>query len=269
MRANGLHSAWSKKGYALNAWLSIGSSYGAEVIASLPYDSVTVDLQHGMFDFETALGMLQAISSTDSVPMVRVSHNSGWMIQKLLDMGAYGIICPMIDTRADCEAFVRSMRYPPAGERSFGPSRGLLYGGPDYVKHADQTILAWAMIETETAIRNLDDILTVEGLDGIYIGPSDLSMTLEGKITNPLSPKVVATIDAVVKAARATNKRVGIFCPDANFAREMIERGCDLVTVMNDAGLVRHATVSLIKELEAATHGRNAHAVTSMSQPAI
>src|ERR1700712_3866714 len=184
MRPNGLNQAWADKGYALNAWLSIGSSYGAEIIASLPYDSVTVDLQHGMFDFETALGMLQAISATKSVPMVRVPHNSGWMIQKLLDMGAYGVICPMIDNRADCEAFVRAMRYPPFGDRSFGPSRGLLYGGADYVDHADKTILAWAMVETEAAIENVEEILAVEGLDGIYIGPSDLSMTLEGKITN-------------------------------------------------------------------------------------
>ncbi len=252
MRPNGLHSVWDADKYALNAWLSIGSSYSAEVIANLPYDAVTVDLQHGMFDFDTALVMLQAISATNAVPMVRVSHNTGWMIQKLLDMGAYGVICPMIDTRADCEAFVRSMRYPPTGDRSFGPSRGLLYGGGDYAAHADETVLAWAMIETEAAIENLNDIVSVDGLDGIYIGPSDLSMTLDGKITNPLSPRVTEVIDLVIAAAHANKKRVGIFCPDAKFAREMIEKGCDLVTVMNDAGLVRQATSALIKDLESA-----------------
>lgn len=252
MRPNGLQSVWNADRYALNAWLSIGSSYSAEVIASLPYDAVTVDLQHGMFDFDTALVMLQAISATNAVPMVRVSHNTGWMIQKLLDMGAYGVICPMIDTRADCEAFVRSMRYPPTGDRSFGPSRGLLYGGGDYADHADRTVLAWAMIETETSIANLEDIVSVDGLDGVYIGPSDLSMTLEGRITNPLSPKVTDVIERVISAARQHKKRVGIFCPDAPFAREMIERGCDLVTVMNDAGLVRQATNALIRDLESA-----------------
>lgn len=255
MRPNGLHAVWGANKYALNAWLSIGSSYSAEVIASLPYDAVTVDLQHGMFDFDTALVMLQAISATNAVPMVRVSHNTGWMIQKLLDMGAYGVICPMIDTRADCEAFVRAMRYPPTGERSFGPSRGLLYGGRDYAAHADRTVLAWAMVETEAAIENLEEILDVDGLDGIYIGPSDLSMTLEGEITSPLSPRVLDIIDGVIEATHKQGKRVGIFCPDSAFGRKMIERGCDLVTVMNDAGLVRQATNALIKELESANPG--------------
>lgn len=253
MRPNGLQSVWNKKKYALNAWLSIGSSYSAEIIANLPYDAVTVDLQHGMFELETALGMLQAISATRAVPMVRVPHNTTWLIQKVLDMGAYGVICPMIDTRADCEAFVRSMRYPPLGERSFGPSRGLLYGGPDYVKHADKTVLSWAMIETETALRNLDEITAVEGLDGVYIGPSDLSMTLEGEIKSPLSGRVIREITRIVETAHSNDLRVGIFCPDVPFARDMLELGCELITVMNDAGLVRKATTALLKELEAET----------------
>jgi 4-hydroxy-2-oxoheptanedioate aldolase len=250
MRPNALQSLWETKKYALNAWLSIGSSYSAEIFANLPYDAVTVDLQHGMFDLDTALSMLQAISTTAAVPLVRVPHNATWLIQKVLDMGAYGVICPMIDTRADCEAFVRSMRYPPLGVRSFGPSRGLLYGGADYVVHADKTVLAWAMIETETALQNLDEIASVEGLDGIYIGPSDLSMTLEGKIGNPLSPRIVREIERIVESARANGLRVGIFCPDVPFAREMVNLGCDLITVMNDAGLVRKATGALIDELK-------------------
>jgi 4-hydroxy-2-oxoheptanedioate aldolase len=252
MRPNGLQTVWETKNYALNAWLSIGSSYSAEIFANLPYNAVTVDLQHGMFDLDTALSMLQAISTTSAVPMVRVPHNATWLIQKVLDMGAYGVICPMIDTRADCEAFVRSMRYPPHGERSFGPSRGLLYGGADYVLKADSTVLSWAMIETQTALGNLDAIASVEGLDGIYIGPSDLSMTLEGTITNPLSPRVVREIERIVETARSNGLRVGIFCPDVPFARDMVDLGCDLITVMNDAGLVRKATNALLEELKTA-----------------
>lgn len=250
MRPNRLRSIWETNNYALNAWLSIGSSYSAEIFANLPYDAVTVDLQHGMFDLDTALSMLQAISTTTAVPLVRVPHNATWLIQKVLDMGAYGVICPMIDTRADCEAFVRSMRYPPHGVRSFGPSRGLLYGGADYVVYADRTVLSWAMIETETALGNLDEIASVQGLDGIYIGPSDLSMTLEGKLSNPLSRRVVQEIKRVIKTARSNELRVGIFCPDVPFAREMVDLGCDLITVMNDAGLVRKATAALLDELK-------------------
>lgn len=249
MRPNGLQSVWETNKYALNAWLSIGSSYSAEIFANLPYDSVTVDLQHGMFDLETALSMLQAISTTASVPLVRVPRNDTWLIQKVLDMGAYGVICPMIDTRAQCEAFVRSMRYPPRGDRSFGPSRGLLYGGADYVVNADRTVLSWAMIETETALRNLDEIASVEGLDGIYIGPSDLSMTLEGKVAYPISRRIGREIERVVETAHSHKLRVGIFCPDVPFAREMANLGCDLITVMNDAGLLRKATGALLEEL--------------------
>lgn len=249
MRRNGLDKVWKDGRYALNAWLSIGSSYSAEIFAHLPYDAVTVDLQHGMLDLETALTMLQAISTGSAVPMVRVPENNPSLIQKTLDMGAYGIICPMIDTRAQCEAFVRALHYPPQGERSFGPSRGLLYGGNDYARFANETILSWAMVETETALGNIEAIATTPGLSGLYIGPSDLSLTLEGTIETPLSPRVVTEIRRIIAMARLHRLRVGIFCPDTAFAREMIAQGCDLVTVMNDAALLRRATGALIEEL--------------------
>jgi 4-hydroxy-2-oxoheptanedioate aldolase len=249
MRMNGLHSVWTAGRYALNAWLSIGSSYSAEILAHLPYDTVTVDLQHGMFDFETAVGMLQAISTSPAVPMVRVPENTPWLIQKVLDMGAYGVICPMIDTRDQCEAFVRAMRYPPLGDRSFGPARGLLYGGDDYAGRANETLLSWAMIETESALANVEDIAAVEGLNGLYIGPSDLSMTLEGAIATPLSSRVLKEVRHIISVAHRNHLRAGIFCPDVRFARQMIAIGCDLVTVMNDAGLLRRATGTLLEEL--------------------
>lgn len=251
MRANHLHQVWAEKRYALNAWLSIGSSYAAEVLAHLPYDAVTVDLQHGMFGTETALAMLQAISTSRAVPMVRVPDDTPSTIGRALDMGAYGVICPMINTRAQCEAFVASVRYPPQGERSFGPARGLLFGGADYAAEANETVLSWAMVETKEALDNVEQIAGVEGLSGLYIGPSDLSMTLEGSIASPLSPAVVAEVRRIVAVARANALRIGIFCPDVGFARQMIEAGCDLVTVMNDAGLLRKATGDLIAELRA------------------
>jgi 4-hydroxy-2-oxoheptanedioate aldolase len=251
MRPNGLTAVWKEGRYALNAWLSIGSSYSAEILAHLPYDAVTVDLQHGMFDLETALGMLQAVSTSKAVPMVRVPDNDPWVIQKLLDMGAYGVICPMIDTREQCEAFVRAMRYPPQGERSFGPARGLLYGGEDYAKRANETLLSWAMIETETALANCEAIAAVEGLSGLYIGPSDLSLTLEGAVATPLSPRIVKEVKRIITIAHSHHLRVGIFCPDVAFARQVVELRCDLITVMNDAGLLRRATGALIEELRA------------------
>ncbi len=251
MRANGLQTIWANGRYALNAWLSIGSSYSAEVLAHLPYDAVTVDLQHGMFGLDTALAMLQAISTTTAVPMVRVPENNAAIIQRVLDMGAYGVICPMINTSAQCRSFVSALRYPPQGERSFGPARGLLYGGPDYAGNANDTVLSWAMIETREALRDVEEIAAVEGLSGLYVGPSDLSMTLEGVVASPLSPVVIREVRRVFGVARANSLRVGVFCPDAAFAREMIAEGCDLITVMNDAGLLRKATEALVADLRA------------------
>ncbi len=159
------------------------------------------------------------------------------------------MICPMIDTRAQCEAFVRAVRYPPSGNRSFGPARGLLYGGGDYADSANGTILSWAMIETELALADVEEIATVPGLSGLYIGPNDLSMTLEGAIATPLSPRVVGAVKRIMSVAHANRLKLGIFCPDVPFAREMVSLGCDLPTVMNDAGLLRKATSALIEEL--------------------
>ncbi len=249
MRPNNLHALWAEGRCALNAWLSIGSSYSAEVLAHLPYQAVTVDLQHGMFGTETALAMLQAISTSAAVPMVRVPDSTAATIQRVLDMGAYGVICPMINTRAQCEAFVAAMRYPPLGERSFGPSRGLLYGGQDYASHANETVLSWAMIETREALENLEEIAAVKGLSGLYIGPSDLSMTMEGAIASPLSSSVTTEVRRIIEVAHAHGLQVGIFCPDVGFAREMMAAGCSLVTVMNDAGLLRKATADLLAQL--------------------
>jgi 4-hydroxy-2-oxoheptanedioate aldolase len=268
VRQNGLREVWRQGRCAVNAWLSIGSSYGAEILAHLPYDAVTVDLQHGMFDFETALAMLQAISTGASVPMVRVPHNASWLIQKVLDMGAYGVICPMIDTRADCESFIRSVRYPPLGRRSFGPARGLLYGGSDYPGHANDVVLSWAMIETDTALDNLEEIASVEGLSGLYVGPSDLSMALEGAIANPLSPRILQEIERIIGVAHRHGLKVGVFCPDVAFARDMIAHGCNLVTVMNDAGLLRQAAQAIFDQLQSdMTSAHQRHPTTCAPSP--
>ena len=159
----------------VNAWLAIPSTYSAEVMGHQGFDSVTVDLQHGMIGFDAAIPMLQALSST-AVPLARVSKNDPALVMRLLDAGAYGIICPMVSTPEQARDFVSACRYPPKGGRSFGPARGLLYGGADYFAHADREIVTLAMLETVEAVANADAILAVEGLDEICIGPNDLSL---------------------------------------------------------------------------------------------
>ena len=203
MRENPVRSIWSRGGAVINGWLGIPSSITAENMAQCGWDSLVVDLQHGHIDFQVAVGMLQAISTTATTPLARVPWCEPGIIMKLLDAGAYGIICPMINTRADCEAFVGACRYAPKGYRSFGPVRATWYGGADYFKHANDTIVTMAMIETKQAMDNLDDILSVPGLDGLYIGPNDLAITLgcapSGTPTDPIVLDAIRTILAGAK----------------------------------------------------------------------
>jgi len=228
----------------INAWLSIPSSYAAEVVASQGFDSVTVDLQHGMMGFESAIGMLQAISITSATPMVRCPSNNAAEIMRLLDGGAYGVICPSIDTPAMARDFVAACRYPATGLRSFGPARGALYGGADYVDHANDTVLTIAMIESMEALENLDAILDTPGLDGIYIGPNDLALRLGVKPGHMDDPLMQSTVATILTAACKRNLLAGIFCADGDAARARLDEGFHLVTPGNDANALAVASTS-------------------------
>jgi 4-hydroxy-2-oxoheptanedioate aldolase len=252
MRCNRLKQIWREGRVAVNAWLAIPSAYSAELMGHQGFDTVTVDLQHGMIGFDTAIGMFQAISATPAVPLARVIRNDPAMIMQLLDAGAYGIICPMISTPQEARAFVQACRYPPTGHRSFGPARGLLYGGPQYFSHANDEIVALAMIETAEGLANLEAILAVEGLDGIYVGPNDLALAL-GVAPSPESkePIVVEAIARICAATRSAGKAAGIFCSSGQAATRRAEEGFALVTPGNDANLLSHAA----REAVAAVRG--------------
>lgn len=237
MRANRLKSVFAERRTAVNAWLSVGSSYLAEGVANQGFDSVTVDLQHGMFDFEAALTLFQAISTTDAVPLARVPANDPAQVMRLLDAGAFGVICPMISTRDEAWRFARACRYAPRGNRSFGPSRGLLYGGADYFAGADDEILVIPMIETREAVDNIDEILAVDEVDMVYLGPNDLALACgERPGAAEDGPRVAEAIAHVLARTHAAGKAAGIFCPDADGARARADAGFDLVTPGNDFG---------------------------------
>ena len=178
VRENTIRTIWKQGGAVINGWLGIPSSVAAENMAQAGWDGLTVDMQHGLVDYQTAVTMLQAISTTGTAPMARVAWLEPGIIMKLLDAGAWGIVCPMINTREECETFVGACRYPPRGYRSFGPVRATWYCGPDYYKNINDNVITMAMIETKQAVDNLDDILSVPGLDSIYIGPNDLAISL-------------------------------------------------------------------------------------------
>jgi len=193
MRQNRLRSIWRSGGAAVNGWLCIPSSFSAETMAHQGWDSLTIDLQHGIVDYPAMISMLQAISTTDTVPIARVPWLEPGILGKTLDAGAYGVICPMINTREDAQKLVAYTHYVPRGTRSFGPLRAQLYGGADYFQHANDTIVTFAMIETAHALDHVDDILSVEGLDAIYIGPADLSLALGCRPTFRQAPRKSAS----------------------------------------------------------------------------
>lgn len=250
MRPNRLHAMHRAGEPIVNAWLSIGSAYCAEIVAHGGYHAATIDCQHGMMGFDTTLAMLQAIATTDVVPMVRCSSNDAAQIMRLLDAGAYGVICPMVSTRAQAEAFVAACRYPPTGSRSFGPARGLLYGGDDYLAQADGAVLTLAMIETAEGLANLDAIVATPGLDGIYVGPNDLALALGcAPAAESDEPAMVEAVERIRAATAAAGRIAGIFCSGGAGAARRVAEGFALVTPGNDAMLLKGAIRASLAEL--------------------
>jgi 4-hydroxy-2-oxoheptanedioate aldolase len=247
MRENRLRTLWQQDKAAVNGWLHIPSAWSAEVMAHQGFDSLTVDLEHGLAGFETALAMFQAISTTDVTPLARIPWNEPGIAMRLLDAGSMGVICPMVNNRAQAEAFVGACRYPPLGYRSFGPTRARIYAGADYEAGANRSVVTLAMIETAEALANLDAIASTPGLDGLYIGPGDLSMSLGGRQRVDLTePNLVEALDAILAAARRHGRVAGLHTNSPDYARRMIDRGFRFVTVMTDTALLAGAAQSLV-----------------------
>ena len=263
MRINKLKVAAAENRPVINGWLAIPSSYSAEIMGHQGYDAVTVDLQHGMIDFASALAMLQALSATPAVPLVRVADSTPAQIMRVLDAGAYGVICPMISTPEQARHFVSACRYPPEGIRSFGPARGLLYGGADYPQHANREILTLAMIETREGLANIDAILDTDGLDGVFIGPNDLSLTLTGAASaESTHPEMLGAIEHVVSHCRQKQKIAGIFCTSGAAAANRIAQGFQFVTPANDVmqlGRASREAIALARGQQIPTTGASGY----------
>jgi 4-hydroxy-2-oxoheptanedioate aldolase len=249
MRANIVKQRWQAGEACVNGWCAIPSSFAAELMAHSGWDSITIDLQHGMADYHTAVTMLQAISTTDVPPLARVPWLEPGIIQRMLDAGSMGIICPMINSAEEAEKFVGACKYTPLGYRSSGPVRAAIYAGADYIANANDEILAIAMIETTEAIENLDAILSTPGLDGVYIGPTDLALTM-GKppVLDPTDTEVVAAIEKIIDATNAKGLGAGIHCATPEYAAKMIARGAKLVTIASDGRLLQSAAQAAVAE---------------------
>jgi len=250
MRPNGLWDIWARGEAANNCWLNIPSPYVAELIAHQGWDSATIDLQHGMISMSDAYAMLTALSTTDCVPLVRVPWNEPGTIMRALDAGAYGIIAPMINNREEAVAFVGACRYAPDGYRSVGPNRAVLCAGSDYLDKANRTVLTIAMIETVEAMANLEAICTTPGLDAVLVGPSDLGLSMgkEAK-SNQTDPDVVNAINHILETAKKAGKKAAIFNSNIDYAKQMAEKGFDLVTVASDTAMIK-AGAGLVRAMK-------------------
>ena len=235
MRKNKIKEMWRAKKCVTLGWLSLSHGFSAEVMARQGFDALCVDLQHGTAEMKDVAPMLQAISQTDTVPVVRVAWNEPAAIMKALDLGAYAIIVPLVNNAKEAAMAVAACRYPPVGMRSNGPVRAVQYGGSDYVANANDEIVVMAMIETKEGLANLDAICATPGLDGVYIGPSDLSLAMGGPPgQDSQRPELLAAFDQIMAACRKAGIKVGVHTNSVGYSQQMIERGFDLVTVGSD-----------------------------------
>jgi 4-hydroxy-2-oxoheptanedioate aldolase len=255
MRENAMKRLWQEDRPALGGWLAIPSAFSAEVMAHQGLDWLCIDMQHGLIDYETALAMLQAISTTATTPVVRVPWNDQAIIMKMLDAGAYGVIVPLVNSRADAESAVAACRYPPQGIRSFGPIRAVYYAGFDYFAYANREVCCIPQIETATAVENLDEILSVPGVDAVYIGPMDLSISLG--LPPQMDSEVPAYAEArqrILEACRRHNVVAGINSSTLT-APKRIAEGFRFVLVTTDFGALTRAVAEDVRSVRQAEPG--------------
>src|SRR5437899_11701088 len=235
-------------------WLSVSHGFTAEVMARKGFEALCVDLQHGPAEMKDVGPMLQAISQTDTVPVVRVAWNEPAAIMKALDLGAYGIIVPLVNTADEAAMAVAACRYPPVGMRSSGPVRAVHYGGSDYLAKANDEIVVMAMIETKEGLANLDAICATKGLDAVYIGPADLSFAL-GLPPGPdkTDPVHLSTCDRIRDTAHKHGIKAVMHCASAAFAAGSVKRGFDMIMLTSDLASMIAGARRQLDELKAAT----------------
>lgn len=247
MRANRVRQLLAANEPALGTFMSLGSPLGAEQLAHVGFDWLVIDQEHGPIDATLTQSLLQAISTTETVPLIRVPQNGVDWIKRALDAGAYGVIVPMVNTREEAEAAVQAAKYPPLGSRSIGGSRTRLYGGNDYVERANDEVLLIAQIEHRTGVENARDILSVKGVDAYFIGPGDLCASLG--LPNSWDPDHPAYWEAIEKVRRAgveTGKPGGIHA-SPHRVPEMLAKGYRFIAIGFDISFMTQAATAALQ----------------------
>ena len=251
MRPNKIKQLWRDGKPATLAWLSVSHGFTAEIMARQGFDALCIDLQHGTNEMNDVLPMLQAISQTETVPFVRVAWNDPAPIMRALDLGAYGIIIPLVNNAEEAAKAVAACRYPPVGMRSSGPVRAAHYGGAGYRAAANDEIVVMVMIETKEGIENLEAICATPGVDAVYIGPADLSyaLGLEPRADNP-DKLHLETCNRILAAAHKAGIKAVMHCAGAAFAADAVKRGFDMVMVTSDLSCMIAGAKAQLDELK-------------------
>ncbi len=243
-----VRARWAAGEAAYAAWLTLESPAAAEIAATAGFDAVVVDLQHGHATLDDLPTMISAIERTPALPFIRASWNDPGELMRTLDLGVRGVICPMVGSRAEAEAFVGACRYPPAGTRSYGPIRAAFGQGREQTSAADASILLFAMIETADGLANVDDIAATPGLDGVFVGPADLSLAMGlDTFADLTDPSLLETLDTIVETASRRGITSGIHAPSPPRAAAMAARGFRFISCAVDADLLREAAGAALR----------------------
>lgn len=251
MSIKNLREIWKSGNTVINGWLTIPGSWTAELAAQSGFNALTIDMQHGLADYSTAVSMIRTISSLNIVPMVRVPWNEPVSIMRLLYAGACGIIAPMINNSADAQSLVQYCRYPPSGHRSYGPIKAGLADEENYFADANHNILVIAMIEKKEALNELDGILKTSGIDGVYIGTVDLSISLglekHGDLEHPVLKEA---IDQILLKTEKLNLIAGIHASSPDQAIKLRRMGFNLITPYNDSKVLLKTAKKMVSSIK-------------------
>lgn len=228
-----LRELWSDRQPTFGAWLGVASSVNAEATARVGFDYVCADNQHGAMDYQATVSIVQAVLLGGSRPIARVPWNEPGVIGKMFDAGCEGVVVPMVNTVTEAEAVVHASRYPPQGERSFGPVMASMRAA-DYWTTANDQLAVIPMIETAQAVRNIDDILAVPGIDAIYVGPADLSLSLGlPPGNNDDREEFTQALLTIAAACHRAGVAAGIHSTGA-LAERRLQQGFQMITVCGD-----------------------------------
>jgi 4-hydroxy-2-oxoheptanedioate aldolase len=254
-----IRALWDQGRPSVNAWCSIGNPFLAEVMAAQGFDSLTVDMQHGALDYSDLLPMLQAMRASGATLLARVPWLDPAAVMKALDAGADGIICPMVNTAKEAAQLVSFMRYPPLGVRSFGPTRAVFAHGSGYAARANSTLLAFAMVETAEAFANLEAIAATPGLDGIYVGPADLTQSVtQGRLPFGIDrqePEMIEVLQTIAAACQQNGIIAALHCGTPDYAARAIGWGFRMTTVGGDVQFLSQGAASAVAGFRALTQG--------------